>query len=143
MNIEEQRAHYAAVKNRIALKPAMPQKVQAPLEIIERDPVERERRKVILLAYGMPLLASDIKASILSMLLAYNVSWAAIISKSRIHRICMARRAITWILHLRGWSYPKIARLMGRDHSTCVYAIHRSNSWQYPEDQKIRRRQPS
>jgi len=136
MNAQELIAHYAAVKNRIAPKNARAVSIKIPLKI-EVDPLEKERRRIALLTYGMPVIAPDVRSSIISMLLAYNVSWFAVIGKGRRHRICMCRRAITWVLYLRGWSHPKIGKLMQCDHSSSVYAVHKANSWAYTNNKRL------
>jgi hypothetical protein len=138
MNIEEQRAHYAAVKSRLVPKAAPVTRVERPPKI-EQGTTRKEQRHVAMLMYGLPIVSPSIRASVSSILLAYNVSWVAVVGRGRRHRVCMCRRAVTWLLHTRGWSYPKIGELMRRDHSTCVYAVHRANSWQYPNDNKIKR----
>ena len=136
MNAQELMAHYAAVRNRIAPRDARAVSIKIPPKI-EVDPLEKERRRIALLTYGMPVIAPDVKSSIVSMLLAYNVSWFAVIGKGRRHRICMCRRAITWVLYLRGWSHPKIGKLMQCDHSSSVYAVHKANSWAYTNNKRL------
>jgi len=136
MNAQELIAHYAAVKNRIAPRDARAVSIKIPPKI-EIDPLEKERRRIALLTYGMPVIAPDVRYSIVSMLLAYNVSWFAVIGKGRRHRICMCRRAITWVLYLRGWSHPKIGKFMQCDHSSSVYAVHKANSWAYTNNKRL------
>ena len=136
MNAQELIAHYAAVKNRIAPRRASVVSIKIPPKT-EESSLSKEQRKIALLAYGMPAVAPDVRSSIVSMLLAYNVSWFAIIGKGRRHRICMCRRAITWVLYLRGWSHPKIGKLMQCDHSSSVYAVHKANSWAYTNNKRL------
>jgi len=131
MNIEEQRAHYAAIKNRIAGRVPIMAKPKAikPIQPFEEYELEKERRHIAMLANGMPKLAPDIKASVVCLLQAYSVFWTEVIGKGRARRISNCRRAITWLLHTRGWTFPRIAELINCDHTSCVHAIDRANSW--------------
>ena len=44
--------------------------------------------------------------------------------KSRRKRLVHARSVVAMLLKQRGWSYPRIARAIGRgDHSTALYAV--------------------
>jgi hypothetical protein len=131
MNIEEQRAHYAAIKNRIAGRvPILPKPQMArPILPVQECTLEKERRHVVMLANGMPNTSPELKASLVCLLQAYNVFWTEVIGKGRSRRISNCRRAITWLLHLRGWSFPRIGEFLHCDHSSCVYAVDKANSW--------------
>lgn len=131
MNIHEQRAHYAAIKNRIAgrvtilPKPQMAESKQPMQECA----LEKERRHVAMLANGIPNTSPDLKASIVCLLQAYNVFWTEVTGRGRARRISYCRRAITWLLHIRGWSFPRIGEFMHCDHSSAVHAVDRANSF--------------
>lgn len=131
MNIEEQRAHYAAIKSRIAGRvPILPKPQMAePKQPMQECALEKERRHVAMLANGMPNTSSELKASLVCLLQAYNVFWTEVTGKGRARRISNCRRAITWLLHLRGWSFPRIGEFIHCDHSSCVYAVDKANSW--------------
>jgi hypothetical protein len=130
VNIEEQRAHYAAIKNRISGRvPVVLKPATKPVQPIIEYAFEREQRRIAMLANGMPNMAPDLRASVISMLQAYGVFWTEVTGKGRARRISYCRRAITWILHTRGWSFPRIGEFMKCDHSSAVYAIDKINSF--------------
>ena len=52
---------------------------------------------------------------------ATGVSERAIMGRSRVEEIAMARHLLIWALHsLRGYSYPMLAEMMGRTAATCT-----------------------
>lgn len=129
MNLEEQRAHYAAIKDRISGRIPVRLKPIAPIKTHPEDHLEKERRHVAMLTSGMPSIASDLKASISCLLQAYGVFWTEVTGRCRARRISNCRRAITWLLHTRGWSFPRIGELLNCDHTSSVHAIDKANSW--------------
>jgi hypothetical protein len=114
MNAEELTRHYAAVRARIAPPVKTVAAPPAPKEPVVVDPL-------IELAKGLPQCAP--RASIAQMLLAYDVPWSKVAGDCRKHRTSLCRRVIYWLLHCRGWSTPKIGRLMNKDHSSVVHSL--------------------
>jgi len=135
VNIAELHQHYAEVRRRIsgaAKRPVCPPRTVPKLDL-EAGLSEREIRVVRSLATGLPPASDDLKASIIHMMRAYGVPWMALTGASRVRRVVNCRRAIIWILHLRGWSTTKIANFFGFDHSSIVHALDKIN----PRREKI------
>jgi Bacterial dnaA protein helix-turn-helix len=54
-----------------------------------------------------------------------GVSKAAIVGPSRVKHIVAARHEVARGLRAIGWSYPAIARMLGRvDHSSAIHMVH-------------------
>jgi len=54
----------------------------------------------------------------------FNISYGELVGDGRSRKYVEARAVVVRVLRMRGWSYPKIARLIGkRDHSTIIHAI--------------------
>ncbi len=49
-----------------------------------------------------------------------------ILSRSRIATHALARYELAESLHGSGWSYPRIARALGMDHTSVMYAVRRA-----------------
>jgi len=49
-----------------------------------------------------------------------------IMSPKRNQRIVEARFAFYAALRMRGWSYPRIGKFLGRDHATVMYGVQRA-----------------
>lgn len=135
MNVTELQQHYAEVRRRIAGEPK--RRVCIPkIKKIEPVPTEissKEREVIRSLAAGIPPASDDLRESVIQMLRAYRVPWMAIVGKSRVPQVVYCRRAIIWILHLRGWSTTKIGRFFGFDHSSINHALNKLN----PRREKI------
>jgi len=56
---------------------------------------------------------------------ATGVSVAEIQGRGRTKRIVAARHSVIWTLSMNGWSYDRIAALMGLHHTTVLHAIGR------------------
>lgn len=130
MNAQELLEHYAAVKRRLSggVTGAIP-RTQIDLN---NQPIKAKRSKLSKqseLCSGLPNIPQEVRSSIAQMLLAYDVSWKDVVSESRRREFVLCRRAISWALHVRGWSYPKIAALFGFDHSTVIYAVRSVNKF--------------
>ena len=53
----------------------------------------------------------------------FEISPADLLSRKRRQQIVHARMALYAALRKRGWSYPRIGRFCGRDHSTVMYGV--------------------
>lgn len=129
MNLEQQRAHYAAIKDRIAGRISIQKQNEYHVTATPEDLAEKERAHVAKLASGLPKMPPDLRASIVCLLKAYDVFWTEVTGKGRTRRVSHCRRAITWLLHLRGWSLPRTAELLNCDHTSCCHALDKANSW--------------
>ncbi len=48
-------------------------------------------------------------------------------SSCRFHDVAALRaKAMVIMHHEYGWSFPRIGQLLNKDHSTCVYHVHRA-----------------
>lgn len=56
----------------------------------------------------------------------HDVEPVEVLGPSRLPELCEARRAIMRELRARGWSTPRIGRLLNRDHSTVVHGLRRA-----------------
>ena len=56
----------------------------------------------------------------------HDVDTADITGPSRSPEHCEARRCVMRELKAKGWSTPRIGRLLNRDHSTVVYGLRRA-----------------
>lgn len=48
---------------------------------------------------------------------------------SRLHRLVRARVDCYRLLRAKGWSFPRIARVFGRDHSSIQQTLRRHDGW--------------
>lgn len=58
----------------------------------------------------------------------YDVTLEDVLGQSRDRRIVKARQAAMWLLRQRDLSFPAIGAVMGRDHTTVMYACQRIDS---------------
>jgi len=57
----------------------------------------------------------------------FNIHPRDIIGPAKFGFLMPARFAVYKALHLRGWSYPRIAKFMGgRDHTTILHGVRRA-----------------
>lgn len=56
----------------------------------------------------------------------HDVEPDEITGPSRAPELCEARRSVMLELKAKGWSTPRIGRLLNRDHSTVVYGLRRA-----------------
>lgn len=57
----------------------------------------------------------------------FDLSAQELESQSRMSYLMPARFAIYKALHMRGWAYSRIGKLLGKDHSTIIYGISRAD----------------
>jgi chromosomal replication initiation ATPase DnaA len=57
----------------------------------------------------------------------WNVTSAELLGPSHVRRIVNARKALYVELRARGFSYPDIGYLTGRDHSTVLVGVRTAN----------------
>lgn len=129
MNVEQLQQHYAEVRRRIAgaaKRPVCQPKTTSSL-VLEEGMSEREVKLIRSFVAGLPPAQDELRTSIIHMMRAYGVPWMALIGRGRTKNVILCRRAIIWILHLRGWSTTKIANFFGFDHSSIVHALDKMN----------------
>jgi chromosomal replication initiation ATPase DnaA len=56
----------------------------------------------------------------------FGVPVKDLVSPKRSKHIVEARFALYAALRMRGWSYPRIGRFLGRDHATVMYGVQRA-----------------
>ena len=131
MGTQDWAAHYREVRARISTPASLARK-QAVCTSPQKTRIETRdavlKRRMAELTYGLPQCSDDLRFSIQQILLAYNTSWLGIVGRSKFKDRHPPRRAITWMLHLRGWSTPQIGRFISRDHTTVVYSLQQVNS---------------
>lgn len=76
---------------------------------------------------------TDIPFSLVKTLVAdaahvHRVRPSAIMSKDRTARISNARDDVFLALRNHGWSYPRIGRSMGRDHTSVMAGVKRARA---------------
>ena len=124
-------AHYKAVRARLNGVPPKP--VVVPPPVIEPAPAPKP---MLPLEYLMPapkssllygLVALDeVKDLILPILEEARMPWKEVCRKTQKQKHVQARAKIYVVLNARGWSLPKIGRLVGkRDHTTVLNSIRR------------------
>lgn len=130
METQDWVAHYRQVRARLNGNPSLARKqeVCARPEKPKVDTKDAARKKRLSeLMYGVPQCADDLRFSIQQILVAYDTPWLAIVGRSRFKSRQPPKRAIIWMLHLRGWSTPQIGRFIHRDHTTVVHSLQRTN----------------
>lgn len=68
----------------------------------------------------------------------YAVSAKAIFSRRRTKDVAAARTSFCKRLREAGWSYGRIAKLLGRDHTTIVAIVQYSGQEEYREKRRAR-----
>ena len=58
----------------------------------------------------------------------HGVTVAEIKGRSRLGPVVAARQDVFLALREAGWSFPRIGRAMGRDHSTVMHGVARARS---------------
>jgi hypothetical protein len=92
---------------RVTIKTKAPHDAEpVPVPIGQRVPNTKGARKVI-----EPILA------------ARGLTWDDIVRDDRRRPLVLARREVYFALRCIGWSYPSIAQLCERDHSSVLYAV--------------------
>jgi hypothetical protein len=122
MGLEQQRAHYRAVRARIAgTRPAPPPPAPLaapdPPPLAAPDPVAR-------------LPVSDrTRQSLRHVLAAYGATWDDVTGPAHHARTVTMRRAVYWLLHCNGFSLSRIGALTHRDHTSILHGLKKVNSW--------------
>jgi len=92
---------------RVTIKVKAPHDAESvPVPIGQRVPNTKGARKVI-----EPILA------------ARGLTWGDIVRDDRRRPLVLVRREVYFALRCIGWSYPSIAQLCERDHSSVLYAV--------------------
>lgn len=55
----------------------------------------------------------------------YEIARDDLLSDNRAFWCSIPRQALMFALHEAGYSYPRIGRLLGRDHSTIIFGVKR------------------
>jgi hypothetical protein len=123
MGLEQQRAHYRAVRARIAATrpappPAAPDLAPPPAPSPPApDPVAR-------------LPVSDrTRQSLRHVLAAYGATWDDVTGPAHHARTVTMRRAVYWLMHCNGFSLSRIGALTHRDHTSILHGLKKVNSW--------------
>jgi chromosomal replication initiation ATPase DnaA len=54
----------------------------------------------------------------------HGLNWTQFMLGTRMHRYAHARHEAMWLMRKRtSLSYPQMARLFNRDHTTCIYGV--------------------
>jgi len=122
---DELRAHYAAVKARIADAAKRPLPEVRPLLVVrpappKPEPDEEPDLRPPLLA-GAPL--GRARGLLEPVLQRHMLTWRQVISKDRKQAIVSARQECMWVLNKAGMSLPMIGRFMNRDHTTVLHGV--------------------
>ena len=127
---EELRAHYAAVKARIAGAARRPPPQVQPLLVVrpappEPEPDEEPDLRPPLLA-GAPIgRTRDLVEPVLQ---RHMVTWKQVAGRDRKQAIVAARQECMWVLNKAGMSLPMIGRFMRRDHTTVLHGVRKHES---------------
>jgi hypothetical protein len=122
MGLEQQRAHYRAVRARIAGTRPAPPPPPAPRQALPPppappDPVAR-------------LPVSDrTRQSLRHVLAAYGATWDDVTGPAHHARTVTMRRAVYWLMHCNGFSLSRIGALTHRDHTSILHGLKKVNSW--------------
>lgn len=81
--------------------------------------------------------ASRTKWVIESICYFHGLSIDDVLGRSSVKRVVSQRRVMIYELRLRGWSYPKIGKYLGKDHSTIMHSLRTMSS---EDKEKIDRR---
>ena len=80
--------------------------------------------------HELPRAASDAtRQSIRHILDAYGATWFDLVRADRAARWRPARNALYWMLHCKGWSYPRIGRACRRDHTSILKSLRKATRW--------------
>jgi hypothetical protein len=142
VNLEEQQAHYRAVRERLG-DVKKPKVVNIAPPVIEKPkqqlpPPPENIQVVYQKETPNPFIeiSDEVKEAlkwpprdaILEMLEGTGVTLAQLKSRSREQKLVDLRHHACWILRTRfNWSMPKIGRFFNRDHTTALHGVER---WQ-------------
>jgi predicted house-cleaning noncanonical NTP pyrophosphatase (MazG superfamily) len=99
--------------------------------IIPKTPCTREAETTICLCKHCKSLAqleemrAEVGQIIADICLRYSVAEHLIRSRVRTQKVARCRGEIAWELRQRNLSFPKIGRILNRDHATIMHAISR------------------
>jgi hypothetical protein len=133
VNLEEQRAHYRAVRERLSTPKLIPKPVveAAPpkVEVVKQPEPERQPSHFTEISDEVrAALKWPPRDAILEMLEGTGVTLEQLKSRSREQKLVDLRHHACWILRTRfNWSMPKIGRFFNRDHTTALHGVER---WQ-------------
>jgi hypothetical protein len=124
MGLEQQRAHYRAVRARIAgMRPAPPP--PAPRQALPPDPPPPPPPDPV-----ARLPVSDrTRQSLRHVLTAYGATWDDVTGPAHHARTVTMRRAVYWLMHCNGFSLSRIGALTHRDHTSILHGLKKVNSW--------------
>jgi len=125
MTIEELHTHYKNVKARIENAARKQQRAEAPPKLEPEPEPEPEWKNVFDDAkkkYGV--IQTPFMNIVREVCEAHDVTRDEIFEKNRSKKMVMARGVIyDRIRKELGWSYPKIGKLFGKDHTTILHGV--------------------
>jgi hypothetical protein len=124
MGLEQQRAHYRAVRARIAGTRPAPPPPPAPRQAAAPDPPPPAPDPVARLP-----VSDRTRQSLRHVLTAYGATWDDVTGPAHHARIVTMRRAVYWLLHCNGFSLSRIGALTHRDHTSILHGLKKANSW--------------
>lgn len=95
--------------------------------------VQAKRTAILLDGCNM---SRRLKLLILPVLQEYDVAWSILVSPSRMHKLKEPRREIWALLREEGMSFPQIAALCNRDHTTILYGYNEYLSMKEASNEK-------
>lgn len=137
MTPQDQIAHYAAIKARLGMKAPNPPVVRKSREALQaeiaqkaleqEDFLKKQIREAALRIKGIGDYMSKRRAMlVLPVLEKHNVTWAQVLSSTRVQNVVDCRHEIMATLREDGLSYPQIGKALGgRDHSTVMHGVRR------------------
>ena len=128
-------AHYKRVLARTRDRPLVPPVPVVtcpprPAPLLKRvvalppPPPPRDATPDALASTGVPN-ARGIRRIVAPILVKHGLTWADIIRDDRRQELVLVRREVYHALRGLGWSYPVIAQLCERDHSSVHYAVQK------------------
>jgi len=118
---QELRAHYAAIKQRIAAAARAAQIAMAPPPPPPPIPPEPKPDLRPPLLAGAPV--GPIREVIEPILQRHELTWLEISSAKRSNRLVACRHECMWEMRRAGMSYPTIGTLLNRDHTTVIHGV--------------------
>lgn len=79
------------------------------------------------LARGLNCPIKEVRRTIMRVLWKHNIAWALVLSPRRQVSLAAARQECAWSIATAfpEWSYPRIGRMLRRDHSTIVHSVQK------------------
>jgi len=92
-------------------------------EFIEQVKIDMRIKRTSVLLEGCNM-SRRLKLIVLPVLEEYDIPWEVLVSPSRKHNLKAPRREIWNLLREDGLSFPQIAKLFNRDHTTIIHGVN-------------------